>query len=696
MSANELPSGHGSPSTSRRIAALALGALVLAGGAIAQSLDVEPRVALSTAAAWNPRAAAGALEGFMVAWLGPEGIELRALDANGQPLAPTQLLPASGEIHQWTAPQVAALPDGRYAIVWADEIEVVYPRPRRWVERLIVQLVDGQGSPVGDPLAVHPESMNERWIPAVAATSDGTLIVAWTGARRVHAVRIATAPALRQVSPVLDLGPGVRPRVTALPGGAFAAAWLRLPHSWTEPDQVVLRTFGADDTPREEELLITSTEPRRSALHEDFVDIRVSSDVAGRMLLLWQEKAGDRLRAQRFAAGLRVGNEIGLAEGAPRRELGLGELATRADGTHLVSWTLGPPIGGGCWGFCVPPADRYFELRVAIIGADGGASAAVLIATSDREVVEEAKGAAAGSQGWILLEQRWRFDEVRPGDGVGARHVRLASACDRSGGLCLADRFHFAVDDFVSTGNALVLTGDSGAFWFFSPGNLELVAKVVDGTAVNGHHWVFFASLTDVEFELVVTDTLTGVERRYANPRGTMASRADVAAFPVQAANGASRELASLDSAAQERPPVARTLRADPRAGDEESARKARATGGALEDSTASEPTAVSLAADRFTATVDWRLRDGTAGTATAVPLSDDTGLFWFFSPQNLEVAVKVLDGTAVNGHHWVFYASLTDVEFDLTVVDTLTGEQLIYRNPPGTMASRADVEAFP
>jgi hypothetical protein len=138
-------------------------------------------------------------------------------------------------------------------------------------------------------------------------------------------------------------------------------------------------------------------------------------------------------------------------------------------------------------------------------------------------------------------------------------------------------------------------------------------------------------------------------------------------------------------------------LRADPRTGDQEPARKARATGGPHDASAHTPlPAGATLAGGRFTATVDWRLRDGTSGTATAVPLSDDTGLFWFFSPQNLELALKVLDGTVVNGHHWVFFASLTDVEFDLTVVDNSTGERRIYHNPAGTLASQADVEAFP
>ena len=66
-------------------------------------------------------------------------------------------------------------------------------------------------------------------------------------------------------------------------------------------------------------------------------------------------------------------------------------------------------------------------------------------------------------------------------------------------------------------------------------------------------------------------------------------------------------------------------------------------------------------------------------------PLTDDTGLFWFFDSANLELVVKTIDGCAVNGHFWVFAAGLTDVEAEITVTDTVSGDWKSYRNPPRT-----------
>ncbi len=71
-------------------------------------------------------------------------------------------------------------------------------------------------------------------------------------------------------------------------------------------------------------------------------------------------------------------------------------------------------------------------------------------------------------------------------------------------------------------------------------------------------------------------------------------------------------------------------------------------------------------------------------------------GHFWFFDPANVEVVVKALDGSGVNQRHWIFYASLSNVEYDAEVLDERTsGVVRRYRNPAGTYASVGDVNAF-
>jgi hypothetical protein len=72
----------------------------------------------------------------------------------------------------------------------------------------------------------------------------------------------------------------------------------------------------------------------------------------------------------------------------------------------------------------------------------------------------------------------------------------------------------------------------------------------------------------------------------------------------------------------------------------------------------------------RFLVTASFKLPGGSATGARAIPLSEKAGFFWFFDSSNVELVVKILDGTAFNGHHWVFISSMTDVAFTLTVKD--------------------------
>ncbi len=51
-----------------------------------------------------------------------------------------------------------------------------------------------------------------------------------------------------------------------------------------------------------------------------------------------------------------------------------------------------------------------------------------------------------------------------------------------------------------------------------------------------------------------------------------------------------------------------------------------------------------------------------TAGVGRTV--TADTGAFEFFSANNIELVVKVVDGRRDNGHVWVFVGALTDVRY--------------------------------
>jgi Trypsin-like peptidase domain len=86
----------------------------------------------------------------------------------------------------------------------------------------------------------------------------------------------------------------------------------------------------------------------------------------------------------------------------------------------------------------------------------------------------------------------------------------------------------------------------------------------------------------------------------------------------------------------------------------------------------------------RFQVTAVWQKPDGTSGPGTAVPLTADTGYFWFFDPSNVEVVTKVLDGCGIDNHYWVFSSGLTNVGVTLTYTDTAAGARKSYSNAVG------------
>jgi hypothetical protein len=100
----------------------------------------------------------------------------------------------------------------------------------------------------------------------------------------------------------------------------------------------------------------------------------------------------------------------------------------------------------------------------------------------------------------------------------------------------------------------------------------------------------------------------------------------------------------------------------------------------------------------RFQAEVVWRTASGEQGSGTAEAIGKrDSGLFYFFDSENIEMLVKVLPACPINQHFWVFFAATTDVEFTLTVTDTEADVQQQYTNTLGQPANAVtDITAFP
>ena len=284
--------------------------------------------------------------------------------------------------------------------------------------------------------------------------------------------------------------------------------------------------------------------------------------------------------------------------------------------------------------------------------------------------------------------------------------VTVLIETNSSNGLCVAtpgtrclqdSRYAVSADWWSASGKAGIAnvahggTNESSLFAFHSPDNWEILLKVLDGCAVNEAGWVYGASPSDLGHRVRVTDTLTGKYKVYRNEAGHPAQAIiDPWAFP-----GACDETTTASAATH------RGARPGPAPGpislpvNVEDALPQRA-GVCMASSTM-----LCVHDDRYEVTAEWSdWSDGTerwreAGVAPTQ--SSESGLFYFFSPDNWELMVKVLDGCDENGHHWVFGAAATDVGFDLKVRDRHTNDVKRYTKRPGLpVPAITDVFAFP
>ena len=155
-------------------------------------------------------------------------------------------------------------------------------------------------------------------------------------------------------------------------------------------------------------------------------------------------------------------------------------------------------------------------------------------------------------QQWNALDIAWQGDVVA---GYGHDEWPLASMANgflflkskAYGATCTADANHlclvggrYRVSVTWDDGNghtgagtpAAAVTDNSAVFWFFDPGNWEMLVKVLDGCAVNQRIWVFSAATTNVAYTLSVTDTFTGQVKTYPNAAGQAAvALTDTGAF---------------------------------------------------------------------------------------------------------------------------------------------------------------------
>jgi hypothetical protein len=162
----------------------------------------------------------------------------------------------------------------------------------------------------------------------------------------------------------------------------------------------------------------------------------------------------------------------------------------------------------------------------------------------DVDLFVELSGGTVLGPGSAYLMPEGRLTELQALEGVLSVSLFVPRTPEGAflGSMHLGRRHRFEV--LVEWAEGQPVTGrlrprevgrDSGLFWFFDPGNAELLIKILDGCALNGHFWVFLGGLTDLAVVVRVDDRLVGANAFYTNAGGSaLEPQFDVRAFPCE------------------------------------------------------------------------------------------------------------------------------------------------------------------
>jgi len=451
--------------------------------------------------------------GYVVGWqigLGDDdaGLQLRRFDERGRPLAPAaDFGPTAVSGDACADLAVVAQPDGAALAFWR---KTARTGPFATIEHQIF------ATPVTAPGVANaslPATGDGGGLPngvAAAGLSDGTTLGSWrdpSGSNRLTSHLFA--PSGQALAAADELSAWEEPQVAALAGDLFLVAGI------SQGDPGAAGSLAGR--------LVTLSGPVGEAFTLADQPARVAARSQAGFAAAWADR--NDLAFRLFAND---GTPVGPVRKVSPED---GSTPFLSPGFDVDEVTIASvPIANGgpdvlvlAWRETAGDSRQLFARTVAIDGSQRGPK--VAIGPAGDEV--SAARIASASPGSFLAT--WS-------DGSDVL-VRAFAATPGSTPIGLDGRFRISVtwEDFQGNrglGTPVPFSEDTVAFWFFRPGNLELMVKVLDGRTVNGNFWVFGGALTTVEYTLTVTDTVTGAERTYENPSGELRSFADTAAFP--------------------------------------------------------------------------------------------------------------------------------------------------------------------
>ena len=225
---------------------------------------------------------------------------------------------------------------------------------------------------------------------------------------------------------------------------------------------------------------------------------------------------------------------------------------------EVVVWVLDAcAINNSYWVFSTGLSDRRYDLNITDTGSGAlqtYANAAGSFSTfTDTTAFACTAGPFRSVADMAVAESYWRGAAEVPPVEVPAVEVPVAEvpvaevsvaevpAAPGSGtvGTLINSRFEVRVtwQDFAGNtgdGHPVNLTDHANYFWFFSSSNPEIFVKIVDNSEVKGFFSVIASGWSSVAYDILITDTCSGVSRAYSNPQGNLGHFSDSTAFSAK------------------------------------------------------------------------------------------------------------------------------------------------------------------
>jgi hypothetical protein len=458
-------------------------------------------------------------DGRLVYAFGIEGAVFR-FDPSGERLVPLAVLPTGGN----HPPRIS--PDGRFILVNQKYASTFPFFLSDWLE---YNPAGGDFRAFDEPGSLQDELIDLAFSPA------GDQVYVYKGSIDPRIVVYPRDPRSGEIGEPIQEERGV-PRA----GGVYFAGQLELDrdgrflYNLRQDDQKLavfernpydgrlrlLETFATEDGSAAKLGGLAGGGRQRMAVSSTGNEVFLLDEAGGRVGLLRHHCRADDERslclgeAGRFRAEMSVflpqeaERAAGRIEG-PAGDSGLFEFFSPDNWESLVKVLDGCGQNGHYWVYAATASDLATRLQV----------------TDTRTGARNSWSQAAGPARQAITDSR-ALPVCAAGDApeAGAEEAMEAPNSQELllGGGRFSVKVHWRTAGGLEGDGQVVPFGsaDSGLFSFFHPDNWELLVKVLDGCAINGHYWVYGAASTDLDLRLEVKDLQTTKTRLYLNSLG--------------------------------------------------------------------------------------------------------------------------------------------------------------------------------